>query len=218
MSDVVALLFIVCLVVSVINNRNKIINNPLEKNLTKSLRGVLSVIVVLFHLSQHTTEGILFRLFGQMGYLAVASFFLMSGYGLLYQLRKMGGGYLNDFFGAYAGRLINSKILHSKILYTFFGLLASTAFSLLIVVISQRITIENCMWDFIGSISMELYLIHELIYVVLRSKKIYITSDGLYIVITLIVSIVLAWLLHIIFRKITITSKHKDNRDKRYSK
>ena len=46
------------------------------------LRGLFALVVVYHHLAQNTNEGVLFRIFAFVGYLAVAVFFFISGYGL----------------------------------------------------------------------------------------------------------------------------------------
>lgn len=111
-------------------------------------------------------------------------------------------GLLVLFLCAYAGRFINSRLIHSELLYTVICLFASAVFALMVVVILQRITIENRIWSFVGSISMELYLSHELVYTALRNRYCYITSDLLYITVTLTISLVLAWLLHLCINKV----------------
>lgn len=49
---------------------------------------------MLFHLSQQTTSGIAFRGFSGVGYLAVAYFFMLSGYGLMSGYLRNQGEYL----------------------------------------------------------------------------------------------------------------------------
>lgn len=48
---------------------------------SKYLKGWFSLVIVLHHLSQWTTGGVLFRPFTEVGYLAVAVFFFFSGFG-----------------------------------------------------------------------------------------------------------------------------------------
>lgn len=51
----------------------------------RSLRGILSMIVVLHHLAQKVRGIVLFPLLGKLGYLTVAVFFFLSGFGLMKQ-------------------------------------------------------------------------------------------------------------------------------------
>lgn len=50
-----------------------------------SLRGLLSIVIVLHHLAQNCSGLLLFPLFSKVGYLTVAVFFFLSGYGLMTQ-------------------------------------------------------------------------------------------------------------------------------------
>ena len=49
---------------------------------SKCLRGFFAIVVVFHHLAQRTQMGELFRYFNRVGFLAVAVFFFLSGYGL----------------------------------------------------------------------------------------------------------------------------------------
>ncbi len=49
---------------------------------SKKYRGFFALIIILHHLSQKTTTGVIFPLFLKAGSLAVAFFFFLSGYGL----------------------------------------------------------------------------------------------------------------------------------------
>lgn len=57
-------------------------SNYLSINSGKYYRGFFAIVVVFHHLSQRTESGYLFRVFSWVGYLAVAYFFFLSGYGL----------------------------------------------------------------------------------------------------------------------------------------
>ncbi len=48
----------------------------------KALRGFFALVVVFHHLAQQTETGLLFHRFTHAGYLCVAVFFFLSGYGL----------------------------------------------------------------------------------------------------------------------------------------
>ena len=54
----------------------------LSVNTGKYYRGFFAIVVVFHHLAQRTETGIAFRYFTSVGYLAVAFFFFLSGYGL----------------------------------------------------------------------------------------------------------------------------------------
>lgn len=106
------------------------------------------------------------------------------------------------FIFCYATRFINSKYIHSEFIYIICALFASSLFACLIINISKSISIQSKIWGYIGSISMEIYLIHELIFTILRSSLFYIKSDAIFIIATLIISILSAYILHQVNKKI----------------
>ena len=65
---------------------------------TKPLRGVMAIAIILHHMSEKTVGGVLFPLLQHMGYLIVAVFFFLSGYGLLVAYKKKGTSYLKGFW------------------------------------------------------------------------------------------------------------------------
>lgn len=73
--------------------------DPLSKGNTTCLKGILSLIVVLHHLDQNTAlfcwvpDGILYI----SGYLAVAVFFFLTGYGLVSSYHAKGQAYIRMF-------------------------------------------------------------------------------------------------------------------------
>lgn len=91
MVDLVLVVVLIMVMIAIIQNKIGEYN-PMERNSTNSLRGFFAMIIILFHLSQQITSGMLFKVMGEMGYLAVAIFFCLSGYGLLTQFINTGGG------------------------------------------------------------------------------------------------------------------------------
>lgn len=65
---------------------------------TNALRGIMAIGIVLHHLSEHVTTGKFFLFLNHMGYLLVAVFFFLSGYGLMVQFMKKGKAYLNTIW------------------------------------------------------------------------------------------------------------------------
>ena len=74
-----------------------VFDNCLSVGRTKQYRGLFAIVVVLHHLSQKTTTGILFPCFDDMGNLAVAVFFFLTGYGLQKQYIIKGKEYRKGF-------------------------------------------------------------------------------------------------------------------------
>ena len=74
-----------------------VLDDCLSFGRTKQYRGLFAIIVVLHHLSQKTTTGFLFPCFADMGNLAVAFFFFLTGYGLQKQYILKGEEYRKGF-------------------------------------------------------------------------------------------------------------------------
>ena len=106
------------------------------------------------------------------------------------------------FVMCYAIRIINSKCIHFEFIYILCGLIASALFSCLMVEVSSKISFSNKIWSFLGDISIEIYLIHELVFTILRSSWVYVISDGLYVILTIMISIGLAYALHMVFGRL----------------
>ena len=64
---------------------------------TKRLKGIFAMIVLFHHISHYIECASLYRGFGNAGYLCVAFFFFISGYGLIYQYEKQPMHYLSKF-------------------------------------------------------------------------------------------------------------------------
>ena len=77
---------IALLILALYGKNNKIKENLNSEYLSKesgnALKGLFALLVILHHLAQRTNDGLMFRLYDLMGYLAVAVFFFLSGYGL----------------------------------------------------------------------------------------------------------------------------------------
>lgn len=65
---------------------------------TPSLRGIMALFIIFHHLSQNIAEDSLLKLFANAGYLVVAVFFFLSGYGLMSKVLQMGKEYLKGFW------------------------------------------------------------------------------------------------------------------------
>ena len=85
-ADLLALLLLILPLVGMkpVCGTNRMNEEYLSLNTGKSLRGLFAIAIVLHHLSQEATRtgGYLFRHFAYTGYLYVAFFFFLSGYGL----------------------------------------------------------------------------------------------------------------------------------------
>lgn len=79
--DILIVIFSIALFFSVAFNKS-FNDDYFSKETSKSLKGMCSIIVLFHHISQNTTTGIIIRQFEGVGYLAVAVFFFITGYGL----------------------------------------------------------------------------------------------------------------------------------------
>lgn len=139
LTDIVALGFLVLALWGVkLAPRGQCFPEPLEKSVTDSLRGLFAVMVVLHHLSYYAYEGLLFGWFAYVGYLAVAVFFFLSGYGLMRQLNQAGPSYIKRIFLKKLPKLI--------IVYAFFTLLYSLAW----LALGYRFTWRYVLWSLVS--------------------------------------------------------------------
>ena len=75
-------------------------------------------------------------------------------------------------------------------------LIAPAAFAGIIFTLLKRISVNNKLWNFLGNISFEIYLVHELIYNILRNgnRGIYVSNNLLYVTLVIFISIGCAYL------------------------
>lgn len=71
-----------------------------------------------------------------------------------------------------------------------------------VLLFSTKVTIGNKILQFLGEISLETYLIHGLFIQFFRSNIIYVSNEFIWSSLVLVFSVVWAWILHIIFKKI----------------
>ena len=82
-------------------------------------------------------------------------------------------------------------------------MLSSVLFVVTVILISLKIKVKDGIFGILGSISMELYLIHGLVISVLRSDIIFIRNDFLWSCVVSVGSILSGWFLHQFFSKIS---------------
>lgn len=79
---------------------------------SKALRGIMAVAIIFHHISEKAQGGVLFPFLVHLGYLIVAVFFFLSGYGLFLSYNKKGEDYLKEFW--------KSRILSLVVIYLLF--------------------------------------------------------------------------------------------------
>lgn len=95
--DYILLAFAVTLVVGARFRFRGIFDDYLGKDAMLPLRGIFALTVIFHHLAQRTQGSRFFSFFSLTGYLSVALFFFISGFGLMAQHRRQGPDYLKGF-------------------------------------------------------------------------------------------------------------------------
>lgn len=95
-------------------------NAVLDKNNSNKIKGLLSILIVIHHLSIYIKNTILFKIFMTIGIVAVAAFFFYSGYGLMVNYLKK-KNYLDNFFNKRIMKIVIPYII--SIILTFFSYL-----------------------------------------------------------------------------------------------
>ncbi|MCQ2455382.1 MAG: acyltransferase family protein [Clostridia bacterium] len=155
-----AILFAFLLSVAVFIRPQKNMSESLSIENTLSLRGIMAVAIVLHHMAEKTLEGRFFPFMIHMGYLIVAVFFFLSGYGLMFSYNKKGKEYLKGFW-------------KKRILYLFLVfILVSVIYSVYHLIIGDfvfRITIAENSWYI--PVQIVLYIIFFVSFKVLGEKN-----------------------------------------------
>jgi len=105
--DWILIVYISLIFVSLWGRNKKV--DYLSVETSTNMRGIAAIGIVLHHMSEKTASGHFFGYLEMTGYLFVAFFFFLSGYGLLVQYQKKKEDYINDFF--------KKRILYIIIIY-----------------------------------------------------------------------------------------------------
>ncbi len=116
-------------------------------------------------------------------------------------------GWIGIFASGYALRLLNGKTLSSPAIYDIALLIASAAFAGIVFTLVKKISVNNQIWTFLGKISFEIYLLHELVYNFLRNEDngLFIRSDVLYASMVVVLSVFCAYIFNIVVTKQIVT-------------
>lgn len=142
------------------------------------------------------------------------NFWFISNYGFVFgiifaQNKEKFDLILKKYYFVFLPVFITAFVLFSFMpkfinMYSFFRMLSTVAFCLIIALLLYQIKIVGKFWSFIGGISLEIYLLHGLIYLVLRR---FISNNILWTVLTVAISIPLSYFASVI--NIKIKSKIK---------
>ena len=100
---------------------------------------------------------------------------------------------------SYIGRYFNSKVLNDENFYVILHLIASAMFCALFYCCLRTFNIKHGIWNFIGKISYEVYLLHILVMDLLNYNG---KNDVLYVILVFLVTISLAYIVNILVTKI----------------
>lgn len=91
--------------------RGKFFDDYISVEQCNILKGIFAVFVMLFHIYGVESHGYIFRYCGGLGYIGVAVFLVISGYGLTYQWQKKQSGYLHGFVKRRIGPLLTPFLI-----------------------------------------------------------------------------------------------------------
>lgn len=83
-------------------------------------------------------------------------------------------------------------------------------FVMTVVVFTMKFKVGNPLSIFLGTISIEIYLIHQIFYMMFRSSFLYIKNQTLFFTAVIIAAIITASLLHVLFEQIKKLCRKKD--------
>lgn len=84
-------------------------------------------------------------------------------------------------------------------IYTACTIVGSTAFAALIFIVLMKVKVGNRILDFLGKISLEIYLVQGLAFYIFRNDRINISNDGLFFALSVITAIAAAFVLNKLF-------------------
>lgn len=144
--DIILVTFFALILVSVRSQGTT--HDFLSANNLLPIRGVMAVAIILHHMSERTSGGRLFPFMVHMGYLIVAVFFFLSGYGLMIQFLKKGEGYLKGYW--------KSRVFYVSAVFAFASLIYSI-YHLIVGDFTPSLTIAANSWYMV--VQILLYII-----------------------------------------------------------
>lgn len=132
MLDIIVLAFVLLIIFSVKYAKPSHQHEDyLDIESTTGLRGILAITIVLHHMSEKIDSGYVFPYFQHLGYLVVAVFFFLSGYGLLVSYKKKGKNYLKGF--------LKKRVLYLLIVY----LIVSAIYIVFDIIIGKEMSVKR---------------------------------------------------------------------------
>lgn len=109
------------LLYSISNCNKKVYLRGVNVTMTSYIKALLSIVVILHHLSFRYKENIFLNQFSMMGTICVALFFFLSGYGLMVSFVKNKKIYLRDFLKNRFSKLLPAFFI-ATVLYTSYSI------------------------------------------------------------------------------------------------
>lgn len=108
--------------------------------------------------------------------------------------------YILAFFALIICVLVQEFLLKNvDVFYDIFKHLITSSFLILVSVLTMmKIELNNKIWNFVGVISYEIYLLHGFVYIFLKNNTFAIKNDLIYEIVAFIVTIILSYLIHYI--------------------
>lgn len=98
----------------------------LSKEQVNCIKGMCSIVIVLHHIAQRVTGGVLFPLFTYSGFLFLGMFFFISGYGLMLQYQKRKQEYLKSYWKNRIMKIILPYLLANVVYFSVFAMIGQT--------------------------------------------------------------------------------------------
>jgi len=94
--------------------------------------------------------------------------------------------------------ITQAGIVHNRLICLGWQVLAYTSFVMVVVLLLLKLRFKNPVVNFLGKISLEIYLIHEIFLETLRTAKFYIKDNVTYVGVCIICTIIAAYLIYFI--------------------
>lgn len=173
MIDIFVVAFVALIIIGIkpVNRLDGFNEEYLSVETCKYYRGIFAVLIILHHLAQITTDGIMLRWFGySAGRIATAMFFFLSGYGLQKSYIKKGAEYQKRFLVSRLPTVLIPYII-ANVVYWFDGVLHNVIYSpkdIILMLINGENLLVKYSWYVISI--MGFYLVYWLIMTVCRKK------------------------------------------------
>ncbi|MBQ3061693.1 MAG: acyltransferase [Lachnospiraceae bacterium] len=142
------------------------------------IKGLFAIVVVLHHLSQKTSQGVLLQSFENVGYLAVGVFFFISGYGLIHSLTNK-KEYLKGFLSKRLSAVIRPYIIIYLVFFLVHSLINGKLLSLENIYIIDKKGDTFVAYSWYVFVIIALYIMFYLLAKLFGNRKVFIVIGSL---------------------------------------